>query len=66
MGVQIGQHRGYDYSVHPKAVGRRVHVRVDDAHVAVTLGGEVVARHDRVPEARSTGEFRVAPATNIS
>lgn len=37
-----------DYSVHPKAVGRRIHVRVDDSEVLVTLGTEVVARHDRV------------------
>jgi hypothetical protein len=37
-----------DYSVHPKAVGRRVHVRADDASVVVTLGTEVVARHERV------------------
>jgi transposase len=42
------RHHSNDYSVHPKAVGRRVHVRVDDAHVTVTLGAEVVARHDRV------------------
>ena len=31
-----------------KAVGRRVHLTVDDAQVVVTLGSEVVARHDRV------------------
>jgi hypothetical protein len=42
------RHQTNDYSVHPKAVGRRVHVRVDDAAVTVTLGAEVVARHDRV------------------
>jgi hypothetical protein len=42
------RHQTNDYSVHPKAVGRRVHVRVDDAAVVVTLGTEVVARHDRV------------------
>jgi len=42
------RHHTNDYSVHPKAVGRRVHVKVDDAQVVVTLGGEVVARHDRV------------------
>ena len=42
------RHQTNDYSVHPKAVGRRVHVRVDAAAVVVSLGGEVVARHDRV------------------
>ena len=42
------RHQTNDYSVHPKAVGRRVHVRVDDAKVTVTLGDEVVASHDRV------------------
>jgi transposase len=42
------RHQTNDYSVHPKAVGRRVHVRVDDTAVVVTLGAEVVARHDRV------------------
>jgi hypothetical protein len=42
------RHHTNDYSVHPKAVGRRVHVRVDDIAVVVTLGAEVVARHDRV------------------
>ena len=34
--------------MHPKAVGRRIHVVVDDAEVVATLGTEVVARHDRV------------------
>ena len=42
------RHQTNDYSVHPKAVGRRVHVRADDANVVVTLGTEVVARHERV------------------
>jgi transposase len=42
------RHQSNDYSVHPKAVGRRVHVKVDDAQVTVTLGREVVACHDRV------------------
>ena len=42
------RHHTNDYSVHPKAVGRRVQLRVDDASVVVTLGAEVVARHDRV------------------
>jgi len=42
------RHQTNDYSVHPKAVGRRVHVKVDDAEVTVTLGREVVARHERV------------------
>jgi transposase len=42
------RHHSNDYSVHPKAVGRRVHVRVDDSQLTVTLGVEVVARHQRV------------------
>ncbi len=42
------RHHSNDYSVHPKAVGRRVHVRVDDTHLTVTLGTETVARHERV------------------
>jgi len=42
------RHHSNDYSVHPKAVGRRVHVRVDDTTVTVTLGAETVACHDRV------------------
>jgi hypothetical protein len=42
------RHHTNDYSVHPKAVGRRVHVKVNDAQVVVTLGTEVVARHERV------------------
>ncbi|MDP9073512.1 MAG: IS21 family transposase [Actinomycetota bacterium] len=42
------RHHTNDYSVHPKAVGRRVHVRVDDNTVTVTLGTEVVAAHERV------------------
>ena len=42
------RHQTNDYSVHPRAVGRRVHVRVDDARVTVTLGTEVVASHERV------------------
>lgn len=42
------RHQSNDYSVHPKAVGRRVHVRVDDSQVTVTLGKETVACHDRV------------------
>ena len=42
------RHHTNDYSVHPKAVGRRVHVTVNDDLVVVTLGREVVARHDRV------------------
>ncbi len=48
------RHHTNDYSVHPKAVGRRVHVAVDDAAVVVTLGTEVVARHDRVLAAHVT------------
>ena len=42
------RHQTNDYSVHPKAVGRRVHVRVDDATVTVSLGTEVVGAHERV------------------
>jgi transposase len=42
------RHHTNDYSVHPKAVGRRVHVKVDDTTVTVTLGKETVACHDRV------------------
>lgn len=42
------RHQTNDYSVHPKAVGRRVHVRVNDARLTVTLGDEVVAAHERV------------------
>jgi len=42
------RHHTNDYSVHPKAVGRRIHVVVNDAEVVATLGQEVVARHDRV------------------
>jgi hypothetical protein len=42
------RHQTNDYSVHPKAVGRRVHVKVDDDRVVVTLGKEVVASHERV------------------
>ncbi len=41
------RHHTNDYSVHPRAVGRRVHVRVDDARVTVTLGREVVGSHER-------------------
>ena len=37
-----------DYSVHPKAIGRRIEIRLDDDQVTVTCGREVVARHDRV------------------
>ena len=36
-----------DYSVHPKAIGRRVEVRVDLERVLVRLGTEVVADHRR-------------------
>jgi transposase len=36
-----------DYSVHPRAIGRRVEVRVDLDHVVVSLAGEEVARHRR-------------------
>lgn len=36
-----------DYSVHPRAIGRRVEVRVDLDYVVVGLAGEEVARHRR-------------------
>jgi transposase len=42
------RHHTNDYSVHPKAVGRRVHVHVGDTRVTVTLGKEIVASHERV------------------
>lgn len=42
------RYRSVDYSVHPKAVGRRVHVRADASTVVVTCAGEEVARHARV------------------
>ncbi len=43
--VRVGTN---DYSVHPRAIGRRVHVRADADHVEVTRGSEEVARHARV------------------
>ena len=36
-----------DYSVHPRAIGRRVEVRMDLDEVVVTCAGEEVARHPR-------------------
>ena len=36
-----------DYSVHPRAIGRRVEVRMDLDEVVVTCAGDVVARHPR-------------------
>jgi transposase len=36
-----------DYSVHPKAIGRRVEVRADLDWVVATCGNEEVARHPR-------------------
>ena len=36
-----------DYSVHPRAIGRRVEVRLDLEELTVTCAGEVVARHAR-------------------
>ena len=36
-----------DYSVHPVAVGRLVEVRADLQKVTVTLGGRLVAEHER-------------------
>ncbi|HVA75171.1 MAG TPA: IS21 family transposase [Acidimicrobiales bacterium] len=41
------RHQTNDYSVHPKAVGRRIHVTVDGARVTAKLGNEVVASHER-------------------
>lgn len=36
-----------DYSVDPRAIGRRVEVRADVASVVITCAGEVVGRHER-------------------
>ena len=36
-----------DYSVHPRAIGRRVEVRADPTEVVIRLAGEVVGRHRR-------------------
>ena len=36
-----------DYSIHPKAIGRRVDVRLDLAEFIAIASGEVVARHAR-------------------
>lgn len=36
-----------DYSVHPSAIGRMVDVAADLEHVRVSLGGQLVADHDR-------------------
>ena len=36
-----------DYSVHPRAIGRRVEVRVELDTITVTLAGELVACHTR-------------------
>jgi transposase len=36
-----------DYSVHPRAIGRRVDIRVDLDEVVVTCGDDEVARHAR-------------------
>jgi transposase len=36
-----------DYSVHPRAVGRRVEVRMDLEELVVTCAGDEVARHTR-------------------
>lgn len=36
-----------DYSVHPRAIGRRVDIRMDLDEVVVTCGGDEVARHPR-------------------
>lgn len=39
---------GNDYSVHPAAVGRRIHVNADLHRVRVTCDGRLVADHERV------------------
>lgn len=39
---------GNDYSVHPRAIGRQVEVRMNCDEVVVACGNDVVARHDRV------------------
>jgi hypothetical protein len=36
-----------DYSVHPRAIGRRINLRLDLEELVVTCAGDVVARHDR-------------------
>lgn len=36
-----------DYSVHPRAIGRRVEIRMDLDELVVTCASEVVARHGR-------------------
>jgi hypothetical protein len=36
-----------DYSVHPRAIGRKVELRLDLEHLTVTCGGDVVASHPR-------------------
>lgn len=36
-----------DYSVHPRAIGRRVEVKVDPIQVVITMAGEVVGHHRR-------------------
>ena len=36
-----------DYSVHPRAIGRRVDIRMDLDEVVVTCAGDEVARHQR-------------------
>lgn len=38
---------GSDYSVHPRAIGRRIEVRCDLDEVRVTCAGDVVAQHRR-------------------
>jgi hypothetical protein len=48
------RHQGVDYSVHPTAVGRRVHVAADISTVVVTCVGEDVARHERSFASRAT------------
>ncbi len=42
------RYQANDYSVHPKAVGRQVHVAAGLDQVVVTCGDEEAARHDKV------------------
>lgn len=51
-----------DYSVHPKAVGRMVDVRVDLTSVVATLNGDDVARHARclAPHQTISDEVHIA------
>jgi transposase len=56
-----------DYSVHPRAIGRRVDVRADLDEVTVTCAGEPVARHRRslVPHQVVTDPDHVLARTRL-